>query len=212
VRGGGLLIAFEGIDGTGKSTQVERLRRWLVSRHPERVVRSLREPGGTPFGEQVRALLLHGGPIQPLTETLLYQASRAELYALEVLPSLARGEWLLCDRTHYSTAAYQGAGLQLGEDWVLDLGRRAVAGREADRIVLLDMEAAAASARCASGAGAARGDRVERRGLAYFERVRQAYLRHAAADPARWLVVDAGGSEEAVTQRVLAGLEGCFDG
>ena len=199
---GGLLIAFEGIDGCGKSTQARALVERLTA--AGRAARLLREPGGTDFGERVRELLLHGDEITPVTETLLYMASRAELYSRAIEPALAAGEVVVLDRTHHSTAAYQGAGLGLPEDWILALAREATGGREPDRVVLLELDVDAALARVASGEGEA--DRIERRGRAYFARVAEAYGRYAAAEPGRWLVVPADDAAEVVTRAVEAAL------
>ncbi len=189
VRAGGLLLAFEGIDGCGKSTQASRFVERLKARDAERVVHLLREPGGTEFGERVRDLLLHGEEMDPLSETLLYMASRAELYAQRVLPALARGELVVLDRTHYSTVAYQGAGLDVDEALILQLARVATRGVEPACIVLLDIPVEVAVERL--NAGQAEGpDRIEARSREYFERVRASYLRFAAAAPDGFVVLD----------------------
>lgn len=222
----GLLIAFEGIDGCGKSTQIARCRAWLAE-HAARSVEVLREPGGTDLGEHVREWLLHGENRDPLTEMLLYMASRAELYRARVLPLLDAGAVVLLDRSHYSTAAYQGAGLGLDEARIFDLAAWATGGRRPDRVVWLDLPVAAAEdrrraaarhreagTRAAGGvpsrdphdAAPAGDDRIERRGRAYFERVVAAYRRYAADDPARWLVLDATASVEDVAARIREDL------
>lgn len=196
---GGLLLAFEGLDGCGKGTQLDRLEARLRARGVR--VRRLREPGGTPLGESVRELLLHGGAMGALAESLLYMAARAELYEHVVLPALAAGETLLLDRSQYSTAAYQGAGLGLPRDEILALAERAVRGRWPDRVVLLDLDPAVAAARLLAGK-----DRIESRDAAYFARVAQGFRDLAAREPRRFVVVDASGAPELVESRVAAAL------
>ncbi|MHC4844598.1 MAG: dTMP kinase, partial [Planctomycetota bacterium] len=171
--------------------------------------RLLREPGGTPLGEAVRELLLAGDAIGARTEMLLYMAARAELYERVVLPALSAGETVLVDRSLYSTAAYQGDGLGLEQEDILAVGRQATAGRLPDRVVLLDIDPAAASARLGgrdADDGGGDTDRIESRGGAYFERVAGAYRRLAAEDPARFVVVDADGSPEDVAAAVREAL------
>lgn len=197
----GCLIALEGIDGCGKSTQAERLIPWLRDRDPGRAVHLLREPGGTPLGEGVRELLLRGAEREPTTEMLLYMACRAELYQTRVLPALARGEVVLLDRSHFSTAAYQGAGLGQDEDAIFDLARLVTGGREIDKVVLLELAPELAAARCTGGR-----DRIESRGLTYFRRVASAYRRYADESPGQFLSVDGAEGAEQVFARICAGL------
>lgn len=201
---GGLLVALEGIDGCGKSTQRTTVEALLAERRPGVPLHVFREPGGTALGEDVRGLLLRGAERGPLTELLLYMASRAELYAARVLPALAAGETVLLDRSHYSTAAYQGAGLGEDEAFILDLARHTTRGREPDRILWLDLDPTDAAARRAASGDAQ--DLIEARGGAYFERVAAAYGRYAAADPGRWRRVDARGTPDEVAARVREAL------
>jgi dTMP kinase len=201
----GLLLAFEGIDGCGKSTQAARLVGSLGPRVAPRPVTLLREPGGTAFGEKVRELLLFGGQMGATAEMLLYMASRAELYETHVAPALARDEVVVLDRSHYSTAAYQGAGLELDEGFILELSQRVINGREPDRVLLLDIDVELAMSRCRGPTGAD-GDRIEARSRAYFERVHAAYGRFASQWPERFAVVDGSGSADAVAARVEAAL------
>jgi dTMP kinase len=203
----GLLIAFEGIDGSGKSTQALHLAQALATEFPHREVLAVREPGGTPVGEAVRAVLLEGAERGALAEALLYFAARAELYERVVLPALTRGAVVLTDRGNHSTAAYQGAGLGLDEEELLAWGERVVQGRWPDRVVWLRLDPAAALARLPGRAGAAGQDRIEARGLAYFERVAGAYQRFAAAEPGRFVEVDAAADAGAVARAVRAGLD-----
>jgi dTMP kinase len=203
----GLLIAFEGIDGSGKSTQAQRLARDLAAEFPDREVLAVREPGGTPVGEAVRTVLLQGAERGPLAEALLYFAARAELYERVVLPALARGAVVLADRGNHSTAAYQGAGLGLDEDELLTWGQRVVQGRWPDRVVWLRLDPAAALARLPGRGGATGQDRIEARGLAYFERVAGAYARFAVAEPVRFVEVDAAEDPDTVAGAVRAVLD-----
>ncbi|MGQ0552078.1 MAG: dTMP kinase [Planctomycetota bacterium] len=200
----GLLIAFEGLDGCGKSTQLERCARWLAGRLATPPLR-VREPGGTPLGEAVRALLLAEGAITPQAEMLLYMACRAELYERVVLPALARGETVLLDRSHYSTAAYQGAGLGLDLPGILELARLATGGRPPDRVLLFELPAAAAAGRLA-GRAEPRRDRIEARDAEYFERVAAGYRALARAEPERFVVLDAQRSPEAIEEAVRKAL------
>lgn len=200
VAGPGLLLAFEGVDGCGKSTQIGRMVKWLVAARPERPVTALREPGGTPLGEAVRALLLDGGEITARTETLLYMSARAELYERHVLPALARDEVVLLDRSHYSTAAYQGAGLGVDIERILDLAGWLNEGREPDRVIVLELPESVAMARRGPA------DRIEQRDLAYFARVAEAFRSLATRWPERFVMIDASGSEDTVAARVLEAL------
>ncbi|HVB76664.1 MAG TPA: dTMP kinase [Candidatus Nitrosotalea sp.] len=168
----GLLITFEGPEGSGKSTQVDLLRDRLSAVY-------LREPGSTPLGEQVRDLLLHGQDIVPEAELYLFLAARAELVATRVKPAMSRGEDVVIDRYHDSTLAYQGArGLSTG--WPESFPRP-------DLTVLLDLEPQLGASRLG---GRAR-DRIESAPSDFHLRVRQEYLRLAQADAGRWLVLDA---------------------
>lgn len=209
--GSGLLVAFEGIDGCGKSTQAARFLERVTGRVAPRRAQLLREPGGTRFGEGVRDLLLHGGAIDPLTETLLYMASRSELYAQVVLPTLDRDELVVLDRTHYSTMAYQGHGLDVDEELILRLARAATRGREPDRIVLIDVGVEEAGRRLGNGSAGAP-DRIEARGAEYFDRVRAAYLHYAQQDPGRWVVVDGEQAVDEVAASVDAALGDILEG
>ena len=121
-----MFVTFEGIDGSGKSTQAELLRARLEA--DGREVVATREPGGTELGERIRELLLHGGHVSPWAEALLYAASRAQHVDEVIRPALARGAWVVCDRYVDSSVAYQGVGRGLGLERVLDLNLAAVGG------------------------------------------------------------------------------------
>ncbi|AOY55682.1 dTMP kinase [Candidatus Rhodoluna planktonica] len=184
----GLFISFEGIDGVGKSTQADRLGEWLTSKGKE-VLRTL-EPGGTDLGQEIRNILLHRkGDVAPRAEALLYAADRAHHVATKIRPALNAGKTVITDRYLDSSVAYQGAGRALDANLVRDLSLFAVENLLPNLTVLLDLDAAAALER-RSKTGT-EPDRLEREKLEFFEAVRDQYLKLAAAEPNRWLVVDA---------------------
>lgn len=184
----GLFISFEGIDGVGKSTQADRLGEWLTSKGKE-VLRTL-EPGGTDLGQEIRNILLHRkGDVAPRAEALLYAADRAHHVATKIRPALNAGKTVITDRYLDSSVAYQGAGRALDANQVRDLSLFAVENLLPNLTVLLDLDAAAAlERRLKTGTEP---DRLEREKLEFFEAVRDQYLKLAAAEPNRWLVVDA---------------------
>lgn len=195
----GLFVSFEGGDGAGKSTQARQLAGWL-GRHGREVVLT-REPGGTPLGRELRELLLHGDHVDDRTEALLYAADRAHHVATVVRPALARGAVVVTDRYLDSSVAYQGSGRDLGAEDVERLSLWATRGLLPAVTVLLDVDPAAGRARLTGDP-----DRLERAGEEFHRRTRQAYLERAAADPGRWLVLDASRPvaelAEAVRRRV----------
>ena len=199
----GIFITLEGADGCGKSTQAELLAEVLLARGRE-VVR-LREPGGTPISEKIRALLLDSANAEmvPEAELLLYEASRAQLTRQVIEPALERGAVVLCDRYYDSTYAYQAGGRGLDETIVRQSNVLGSCGRVPDRTLVLDLDPAIGYARATAGGA----DRMEAEGLAFLERVRAAYLRLADEEPARVRVVDAAGEKDAVTARLTSALE-----
>jgi dTMP kinase len=199
----GLFIALEGGEGAGKSVQAEALGARLEAAGRSVVV--TREPGGTPLGERLRSVLLDlsGTQIDPLSETLLFMAARAELVATTVRPALARGDVVVCDRFADSTRAYQGFGRGIDLAVIDKLNAIATGGLEPDVVVLLDLAPAEGLARRpASG----KSDRFEQEELAFHERVRNGYRTLAANDPERWLVIDAAQPREAITEAICARL------
>lgn len=184
----GLWITFEGGDGSGKTTQASLLEEWL--RASGRTVVRTREPGGTEVGTLVRDIVLHHrGDIAPRAEALLYAADRAHHVATLVRPALARGEVVIQDRYLDSSVAYQGEGRVLDADEIRDLSLWATEGALPDVTVLLDLDPAAARARL--DADDKPFDRLEAEKADFHERVRTAFLALAAADPGRFLVLDA---------------------
>lgn len=198
----GTFITLEGVDGSGKSTQasllVERLR------EQRREVVALREPGGTPISEKIRALLLdpENAEMADECELLLYEASRAQLVREVIEPALLRGAIVVCDRFYDSTHAYQHGGRGLSDELVRRANELGCCGLSPDVTLVLDIDPAAALAR-ATAQGA---DRLEAEGLAFQQRVRKDYLALAKADPARVRVIDAAGDPELVTGRIDAAL------
>jgi dTMP kinase len=199
----GLLISLEGGEGAGKSTVLAAIRDALAASGREVVC--TREPGGTPAGEAIRAVLLD--PQRALfaeTELLLMFASRAQLVRELIEPALARGAAVVCDRFTDASFAYQGGGRGLDAGRIADLERWA-AGRKPDLTFLLDLGVDAGLARARSRGGEP--DRIERESIAFFERVRATYLARAAAEPQRFRVVDAAQPVEAVVAQVAAQLQ-----
>jgi dTMP kinase len=181
-----MLITFEGIDGSGKSTQASLLADAL--RGLGRDVRLVREPGGTALGERVRAVLLEqGAHVAPVAELMLFSAARAQLVDEVVRPALAGGAVVIADRFYDSTTAYQGGGRGLFEaDWLENLHGRVTGGLVPDVTFLLDVPVDVAVGRRADRST----DRMEGGGPAFFERVRAAYLRLAGRHTDRIVLLD----------------------
>jgi dTMP kinase len=201
----GKFITFEGLDGSGKSTQVEKLARSLRARGLS--VTITREPGGTAAGEKIREVLLHSATsgLSPLTEMALMFASRAQHIHEIILPALAEGRIVLCDRFTDSTEAYQGGGRKLGSNAVLQMHEILCGNLQPDLTVLLDNDVSFSIERARrrnrkhkgarSGKGAERDEnRFEQENRAFFGRVRHAYLAIAAREPQRIHVVNARGT------------------
>ncbi|MBD7956310.1 dTMP kinase [Microbacterium sp. Sa4CUA7] len=203
----GVWVTFEGGDGSGKTTQAALLEQWL--RQQGRSVLRTREPGGSDVGVLIRDIVLHHrGDIAPRAEALLYAADRAHHVATVVRPALARGEVVIQDRYLDSSVAYQGAGRVLDADEVRQLSLWATEGALPDVTVLLDLDPATARHRL--DADDKPFDRLEAELADFHERVRAAFLQLAAAEPERFVVIDAAQPVEEIArlvrERVAAAL------
>ncbi len=195
----GLFLTLEGGDGSGKSTQMGALIEWLQQQG--RTVVQSREPGGTDLGVELREIVLHRrGFIAPRAEALLYAADRAHHIATVVRPALERGEVVIQDRYLDSSVAYQGAGRVLEPAEVRDLSLWATEGLLPDLTILLDLAPALGRERLSESR--TRYDRLEAEEAAFHERVRAAYLVLAAAEPERFLVLDATRPVEELQQSI----------
>ncbi len=204
-----MFIAFEGLDGSGKSTLIQSLATWLKGRGHDLIV--TREPGGTPLAEEIRQLLLRVGSEVPAprTELLLYEAARAQHVAQVIAPALQAGKWVLCDRFIASTVAFQCFARKLPRQEVDWLNHFAIESSVPDLTILLDLPVTESLSRTnhrnqKSGLG---NDRFEREKCEFHEAVRQGYLTQAREEPAKWLVVDANESREMILKNVQAALE-----
>jgi len=214
-----MFISIEGGDGTGKSTQAQMLK--LRLEQAGRDVLALREPGGTPIGDELRRWLKGPGTSNPWAELFLFEAARAELVQEVIRPALERGTAVVIDRFADSSTAYQGHGRGLPLVQVEALNRTATGGLVPDLTVLLDMPPGAALARLAeTGGGTGRVDpaaerRFEEEPMAFHDRVMNGFRQLAAREPGRWLVVDATLPEaqiaDAIWERVR-GLPGASAG
>ena len=200
----GLFISIEGIDGVGKSTQIKHLVEHLNSAGRE-VIQTF-EPGGTELGQEIRHLLLHRkGDVAPRAEALLYAADRAHHVATKIRPALERGAVVVTDRYLDSSVAYQGAGRALDSAEVRALSMFAVENLLPDLTVLLDLPAEQALARRAKTGQEP--DRLEREKVEFFEAVRQAFLKMAESEPARWLVVSAAQTVDDMQAQIRARVD-----
>ncbi|NUO71290.1 MAG: dTMP kinase [Frateuria sp.] len=203
----GRFISLEGGEGAGKSTLLAGLRTHIAGQGIELV--QTREPGGTPVGEAVRAIVLDPRErgMAAETELLLMFASRAQLVREVIAPALAAGRWVLCDRYVDASYAYQGGGRGQPFARIAELERWACAGLVPDLTLLLDLPVAMGRTR-AAGRGEA--DRIETEADAFFERVRESYRARAAAEPARFRLIDAGQPPQAVLSAAIAALAPLF--
>ncbi len=193
----GAFITFEGIDGAGKSTQIEALCEFLKARGIE-VVRT-REPGGTSLGEKIRNLLLHED-MEVSTETLLFFAARSEHIAKVIEPALARGAWVVSDRFTDATFAYQVGAKHESPKAVETLEALIQGSLQPDHTVLFDLAPEVAAMRRAKARAA---DRFEKEDLLFFSSVRLAYLDRAARNSKRFYIVDATDAPDAITAKLL---------
>ncbi|MCP4361755.1 MAG: dTMP kinase [Chloroflexi bacterium] len=184
-----MFITFEGPDGSGKSSQINQLNRFLQTQGYETVL--TREPGGTPIGDEIRACVHHvkNTAMFPEAEMLLYSASRAQLVREMIRPSLIAGKVVLCDRFYDSTIAYQGYGRGLDLESLYQVTQFATGGLKPDLTLLLDIEAEQGLARRETGG--VEMNRLDLEKVAFHQRVRSGYHQLAALEPERWVVVDA---------------------
>jgi dTMP kinase len=209
VKTRGRFITFEGLDGSGKSTQIEKLAGALRSLHAE--VLLTREPGGTPIGESIRHTLLDSATegLSPRTELALMFAARAQHLHQVILPALAAGHYVLCDRFTDSTEAYQGGGRELGSEIVLTLHRVLCDDIQPDLTILLDCDLTLSLARAqhrnlvTSAAGHSDENRFERENRAFFGRVHDAFLAIAEREPKRVVLIDARGTPVETHGKIL---------
>jgi dTMP kinase len=196
-----VFVTFEGLDGSGKTTQVELLRVYLEG--TGRDVVATREPGGTELGERVRELLLQGGQVSPWAEAALFAAARAELVARVIGPALERGADVVCDRYLDSSLAYQGIARGLGVEQVLALNVNAIRGILPDVTFLLLLDADEAARRSDDSP-----DRIEREGGDFRRAVETAYRELAAIFPGRVATLDGSRPPEEIAKEVRERLPG----
>lgn len=192
-------MALEGGDGTGKSTVAAALVASLEGRGE--TVTQVREPGGTALGEVVRTLLLDSESVEPWAEVMLFAAQRAELAGEVIRPALARGEWVVSDRTYYSSIAYQGRARGLGEDTVRRVNEIALDGTVPDWVFVLDIEPAAGLDRQDDP------DRIGREGVDFQAAVREAYQVLARQEPERVTILDATQPVDELVSSIMARLD-----
>jgi dTMP kinase len=206
----GKFITFEGLDGVGKSTQMENLAAWLRERGLD--VITTREPGGTDLGQKLRTVLLSSrtSGLSPIAELGLMFADRAQHIDEQILPALRRGQWVLCDRFTDSSEAYQGGGRELGSDVVLQLHHALCRGLKPDLTILMltDVEHSVNRARRRNQEQSRTGEddenRFEQESRAFHERVLQSYLAIARREPERVVQVDAKDKIPKVQQKIIA--------
>jgi dTMP kinase len=197
----GRFITFEGIDGAGKSSHIEALASGLRERGHEVVV--TREPGGTPLAERLRELVLHA-TMDALTETLLVFAARRDHLLAQIEPALARGDTVLCDRFTDATFAYQGGGRGFDTAVLAQLEQWVQQGRQPDLTFWFDLSAELAAQRRQAVRSP---DRFEQQDEAFFARVRLGYAARRDAQPARFAVVDASQTREAVWSQIVKAMD-----
>ena len=205
----GRFITFEGGEGCGKSTQVQRLKAALETEGKEVLI--TREPGGTWLGEEIRRLLKDQDEDPPCdrAEMLLFLAARAQLVKNVIRPALGRGVWVISDRFRDSTLAYQGYGRGLSLDFINDANDFACNQLKPDLTILLDvdLETSLKRMRAREAATHSQADRIERAGDEFHERLRKGFLEMAAKEPERFAVIDAGGTPDEVWNEVWTSLK-----
>jgi len=204
----GRFLTLEGIEGVGKTTQVKRLSAALADRGIEHIV--TREPGGTPLAEDIRQLVLRANdePMPPMAELLLMFAARAVHVANHIEPNLQAGRWVVCDRFTDATYAYQGGGRALPIEPIAQLEDMVQGTFRPDLTLLLDAPVPQALQRARQRNIGLAQDRFEAERAEFFERVAALYRARAAAEPRRIAVIDAAQTADAVTEQILAELQG----
>lgn len=192
-------LALEGGDGTGKSTVAEGLVSRLEAVGHEVVM--VREPGGTELGEVVRGLVLDSESVAPWAEVMLFAAQRVQLAEEVIRPAMARGAWVVSDRTYYSSIAYQGRARGLGEDLVRQINETALRGTVPDRVFVLDVDPALALER------QHRPDRIGKEGVDFQGAVREAFRDLALTEPDRVVLLDGMRSVDDLVSRILGSIE-----
>lgn len=196
----GLLISFEGLDGSGKTTQIEALGSWLFDKGVSYL--ATREPGGTQVGKAIRHLIMHPGEeLDPLAEAFLFQADRAQHFARVILPALKEDKIVITDRCFDSSMVYQGIVKGLGASFVEDLSMAATRLRAPDLTILLDMPSEEVHKR---RAGTGDISRFDAESIAFHERVRKAFLLQAKNYPIRIKTIDATQSAKDVNEQVVS--------
>jgi dTMP kinase len=203
--GRGRFIALDGMDGAGKSSQIAALVRWLEG--VGRTVVTCRDPGATPAGDAIRAILLdrHDLHVSPTAEMLLYMAARAQLVAEVVAPALDRGDWVISDRYLLANIVYQGHAGGLDPEAIRQVGRIATANIMPDLVLVLDVDLETAARRLARPL-----DKLENRGDDYRRRLRSGFLAEADRAPETITVIDAAGTIDEVAARIRAAVAARF--
>ncbi len=205
----GHFISFEGIDGCGKTTQLRLLEQYLLGKGFQVVVS--REPGGTEVSEAIRQVLLASKHAQllPVSELLLYYASRHQNLYQKILPSIQQGSWVLCDRFADASMAYQGYGRGLDRSLIDHLNRTVIQGRMPDLTLLIDIspEVGVQRAICRNEQKALDEGRFEQESLEFFHRVRRGYLEIARQEPARFRVIAGEGDIQTIHEQIVREIE-----
>jgi len=189
-------IVFEGIDGSGKSTQAKLLANRLLKTKVSHILK--KEPGDTIIGEKIRKLLSDDSDMSPLTELFLFSAARKELVDKEIIPALENETLVILDRYIYSTIAYQGYGRNIDFGYIHHLNKIATSDLKPDIVFLLDMNPEISSSRIDSK----KLDRIESESIEFYTQVRNGYLEIAEANPKTWLIVDASKQPEQIHNQI----------
>ena len=195
----GKIITFEGIDGSGKTTQINLLEQKFIQEHIPYVI--LREPGGTKLSEKIRNILLNRKNIHlsPSVESLLFVAARAQLMEEKIIPALKRDQFVICDRFADSTVAYQGYGRRLNVEYLEELNKFATNNFQPDLTIILDVDPEKASLRMGNDVP----DRMESTGIDFFLRVREGYYAIARRYPLRCVIINGDKPESEVFKSIM---------